>query len=265
MKWALDAETAIKKVPFFIRKKVKKRVEAHAAKKGKPIVELDDVEELKKKFLSKGGMEKEINGYEVAACFGNAGCPNTIDFEGPGSSSTLAKDIEALLEKENILGFLKRSVKTDLKFHHEFRVVIADCPNACSRPQIVDVGLIAAARPGRTEAPCSLCSACIDICSESAVTLDDDQPVIAQDQCVDCGKCISACPTGTLARQETGWRVLLGGRLGRHPRLGMEVPGLFTHDQVLEILARAIRFYKTHSTNGQRFSQVLTHVNEITG
>ena len=29
----------------------------------------------------------------------------------------------------------------DLKFHHEFRVTVADCPNSCSQPQIKDIGI----------------------------------------------------------------------------------------------------------------------------
>ena len=31
--------------------------------------------------------------------------------------------------------------------HHEFRVSLSACPNACSRPQIVDIGLIGAVTP----------------------------------------------------------------------------------------------------------------------
>jgi len=60
MKWSEDADSAIKKIPFFVRKKVKKKVEDFAEQKGKTIVELSDVNELKQSFLSKGGMEKEI-------------------------------------------------------------------------------------------------------------------------------------------------------------------------------------------------------------
>ncbi|MCK4767615.1 MAG: PCP reductase family protein, partial [Desulfobacula sp.] len=102
MKWSQEADRAIKKVPFFVRKKVKKKVENFVAQKKKTSVELADVNELKKKFLSKGGMEKEIKGYEVTTCFGGAGCPNTAN-----SGTRLAKNIETIIEKENILSFLK--------------------------------------------------------------------------------------------------------------------------------------------------------------
>ncbi len=260
MKWDKDAQAAIKKVPFFVRKKVKKRVETHAGQKGKSFVELSDVNELKKKFLSKGGMEKEIKGYEVSACFGGAGCPNTAY-----PSGALIKDIEKIFEREDLRGFLKKNVTGDLKFHHEFRVTISDCPNACSRPQIVDIGIIGAVLPGISDEPCTQCNACVDACKENAITLDDNQdiPTIEYDLCLMCKKCITVCPTHTLEEKQKGFRVMLGGRLGRHPRLAMEVPGLKTHDEVLAIVQNSIDFYKANSKNGQRFSQILTSVDQV--
>ncbi len=260
MKWSQEAETAIKKVPFFIRKKVKKKVEAYAVQKGKRCVDLLDVKELKKNFLSKGGMEKDIRGYEVSSCFGNSGCPNVAM-----SCAQLAKEIEDILKKEDILSFLKENVKEDLKFHHEFRVGLSDCPNACSRPQIVDIGIIGAVLPAICDTPCTLCNACVEICDEKAVTVDSIHEKVSIDYqvCLMCAKCIKACPTGTIEKGRKGFRVLLGGRLGRHPRLGMEVPGLKTDDQVLDIVRKAIRFYKENSKNGQRFSHLLSSVDQI--
>ena len=71
------------------------------------------------------------------------------------------------------------------------------------------------------------------------------------------------CPTGTLDTAETGYRVLLGGRLGRHPRLGMEVPGILSHDEVVALVRRCLEFYKRHSRGGKRFSHVLENLSQI--
>lgn len=260
MKWSEEADRAIKKVPFFVRKRVKKKVEAHAAQKSKTCVELSDVNELKKKFLSKDGMEKEIKGYDVSSCFGGAGCPNTAN-----SGTQLAKDIERVMEQENILSFLKENVKDGIKFHHEFRVALADCPNACSRPQIVDIGIIGSVLPGVSKEACTLCNACVEVCNENAITLDQDRvsPLIDMDLCLLCAKCIHACPTGTIGEKESGFRVMLGGRLGRHPRLALEVPGLKTHDEVLQIVKNCLRFYKKTSKNGRRFSHILSSLDQV--
>lgn len=260
MKWSRDADHAMKKVPFFVRKKVKKKVEDFAAQKGKTSVELSDVNELKKKFLSKGGMEKDIKGYEVTTCFGGAGCPNTAN-----SCTRPAKDIEKIIEKKKLLSFLKESVKGDLKFHHEFRVALSDCPNACSRPQIVDIGIIGSVLPGIFNEDCTLCNACVDVCDETAITLDEEKakPVIDYDHCLMCAKCIKVCPTGTIWKKEKGFRVMLGGRLGRHPRLAMEIAGLHTHDEVMRIVEKCLKFYKENSKNGRRFSHILSSVEQI--
>ncbi len=260
MKWDTDAENAIKKVPFFVRKKVKKRVEDHVVQKGGSLVQLSDVNELKARFLARGGMEKEIKGYEVSACFGADGCPNVAH-----STAALVKDIELIFQKADIRGFLKKTVVGDLKFHHEFRVSVSDCPNACSRPQIVDIGIIGAAIPGLSGEPCTQCNACVEACREKAIVLEADQPMplINMDQCLMCKQCIVACPTKTLEEKQNGFRVFLGGRLGRHPRLAMEIPGLKTHKQVLAIVQNCITFYKRNSKNGQRFSQILSSVDQV--
>lgn len=260
MKWDSNAESAIKRVPFFVRKRVRKRVEDHAAGKGKHTVELSDVDELKQKFLLKGGMEKEIRGYDVSKCFGGDGCPNASC-----STGALAGDIERILKDERILEFLKSRVKGDLKFHHEFRVALADCVNACSRPQIADIGIIGCAQPGLSDNACSGCGACVEACEENAVSLEDDPqvPRINYARCLMCKKCITQCPTGKLVEKRNGYRVMLGGRLGRHPRLAMEVLGLKSHDEVLKIVQSCIDFYKINSKNGERFSHVLVSVDQV--
>jgi dissimilatory sulfite reductase (desulfoviridin) alpha/beta subunit len=257
VKWSKEADTAIRKVPFFIRKKVIQKVEDHVEQKGKTWVEISDVEELKKKFLSKGGMEKEIKGYEITSCFGGSGCPNSAN-----SVSRLAADMENIFETENLLGFLKSTVKGDLKFHHEFRVSLSECPNACSRPQIADIGIIGAVLPEVSEEACTLCGSCADACDELAIEPDgkNQRPIIHDSLCLKCAKCIRSCPTGALIEKQKGYRVMLGGRLGRRPRLAMEVPGIHSHDQVLEILKNCLKFYKKTSKTGERFSHILPSI-----
>ncbi|MCF8045212.1 MAG: 4Fe-4S binding protein [Desulfarculaceae bacterium] len=254
MIWSKEAETALSKAPFFVRNKVRKKVEQYTKERGKTLVDLDDVNDLKQQYLSKGGMEKEIKGYSLTACFGNSGCPNRI----PDTASLINK-METMLQKADLLTFLKQTVKGELKFHHEFRAAVADCPNACSRPQITDMGVIAAAAPMVTEESCTGCLSCVDTCREGSILVDEEtgQVDIDFNSCVTCGQCINACPTGTIASGNTGYRVMLGGRLGRHPRLAMELDGLWSEHQVIEILEKALTFYKTHSKDGIRFAHLI--------
>jgi dissimilatory sulfite reductase (desulfoviridin) alpha/beta subunit len=251
MKWTAEAETAIKRVPFFVRKRVRTRVEAEAHEGGKNVVSLDDVKATQARFLSK--MSSEIKGYQLETCFGPSGCPNRANI-----SDQLIQKIETVLKKEDLLGFLKNRVKGELKFHHEFRVTLADCPNACSQPQIKDIGIIGATLPEVTDEACSQCEECIEACRETAIKLDDLSTKIDFNLCVQCGKCVAVCPTGTLAAAYSGYRVQLGGKLGRHPKLARELPALFHEKEVLHIVKDCIALYKKKSMHGQRFAEVFT-------
>jgi dissimilatory sulfite reductase (desulfoviridin) alpha/beta subunit len=146
--------------------------------------------------------------------------------------------------------------------HHEFRVSISDCPNACSRPQIANIGLIGAARPEISDAPCTGCGACVAACRESAIDLKDADtgPVIDYDKCLACRKCCKVCPCGTLREGQRGWRILIGGKLGRHPRLGMELEGIFLKDKAIAVVEKCVDHYMTYTVEGERFGDVIDRI-----
>ncbi len=256
MKWSPEADNAVRKAPFFVRKKVRAAVEEYVRKEGRRTVEQADVTAAKKQYLA--DMSRDIKGYQVDTCFGSAGCPRRAN---PGDD--LMGQVQEILDKADLLSFLKETVTGPLRYHHEFRVALADCPNACSQPQIKDMGLIGAVRPGRGQAECSMCGECYDNCPERAITLDEHSggPEIDYDRCLSCGQCLRVCPTGTLIEIERGFRVQLGGRLGRHPRLGLEIPGLLpgllNEKQVLAVLRECLDFYKQNCRQGQRFAKTI--------
>jgi anaerobic sulfite reductase subunit C len=251
MKWAAEAEDAIKKIPFFVRKRVRARVEKEAEAERKSLVTITEVKATQARFLSR--METDIKGYQIEICFGAGGCPNRAN-----AGDELMQKLEALLAEENILDFLKKAVKGPLKYHHEFRITLADCPNACSQPQIKDIGIIGASVPKIKRSPCSQCEACINACREEAISLETGEPVIQFERCLACGKCIQVCPTGTLGAGARGYRVLLGGKLGRHPRLARELSGVFSEEAVLSIVKDCLSFYRQHSKDGERFAEIFT-------
>jgi anaerobic sulfite reductase subunit C len=252
MKWAEEADQATRRVPFFVRRRVRKRVEEEAQQSGSRIVTIEHVRDCQKKFLM--NMDNEVKGYQLETCFGPGGCPNRAIAE-----DDLADELEELLKRHDLRNFLKTRVKGPLKIHHEFRVSLCDCPNACSRPQIADIGLIGAVSPHVTDTECSRCGACRDVCREGAIDLSEDSehPRIDRSKCVACGACVRVCPTGALAEGEKGYRLLLGGKLGRHPQLGRELKGIYSRKDAMKIVDKCVRHYVRNCVEGERFGEIL--------
>jgi dissimilatory sulfite reductase (desulfoviridin) alpha/beta subunit len=250
MKWEKKAEEAVRRVPFFVRGRVRKRVEEEARRRGSRTVTEAHVRTCQERFLTR--MEEEVKGYQVETCFGPTGCPNRAF-----ASDSFAARAETLLGGRELRAFLEEKVTGKLKLHHEFRLSCSDCPNACSRPQIADIGLIGACRPAVTEKECTECEECVEACREAAIELVEGRPVIDFGKCLDCGKCIDVCPTGTLEAGEKGFRVLVGGKLGRHPRLGYELPGIYGEEESLALIGRCLDHYQRHCRKGERFGEIL--------
>ena len=133
------------------------------------------------------------------------------------------------------------------------------CPNACSRPQIADIGIIGAVIPRADARLCSGCNLCVNGCKENAITLTDHTPAISH-ACLFCGSCIAACDTWALTPSKFGFRIQLGGRLGRHPQLARELPGIYTMAEMDSIIQRVYQFYISAAKPGMRLSDVINKV-----
>ncbi|MBW2708598.1 MAG: 4Fe-4S dicluster domain-containing protein [Deltaproteobacteria bacterium] len=228
-------------------------MEDEARSKGTGTVNMSHMNESQEQFSTK--REQEVKGYGIETCFGAGDCPNrACHTEG------LPEKMGTVLEGKNLRSFLQEKVKGPLKMHHEFRVSVSDCPNGCSRPQIADFGLLGAERPKVSKEPCSACGACEAICKEEAIVLQGDAVRIDESGCLACGQCIGVCPTGTLVSAEKGYRILLGGKLGRHPKLAEALSSIYTPAQVLETLDRCLDHYRHFSIGGERFGEILERV-----
>ncbi len=253
MKWSEEAEKRIKKVPFFIRKRVRKEVEKEARSQGSSIVLSEHLDSCRERYMS--GREHQTRGHEIDQCFGADGCPNSAaDLTG------ISERLEGLLKSHKLREHLLKTVSGPLKMHHAFRVSISGCPNACSRPQIVDFGLIGASVPAlHPEKECTGCRLCLKSCREEAISLDKDGKIQAIDpkRCLFCGSCAKVCKPKCITIERTGFRVLLGGKLGRHPQLAAELPGIYSPDEVFRILDLTLAHFKEHGGGPRRLGEIL--------
>ena len=186
--------------------------------------------------------------HSLKVCRGATGCPHAV------IGRDISEEIGAVMARSGWGAFLAAGVKP-IRHHHQFRLAVASCPNGCSQPHIADFGLIAFGRVGVDPDACTACGLCVDACAEKALTLGDSIG-INPSRCLGCGACVRVCPTGALRTAETGWRVLLGGKLGRHPRLAHEL-GVYSLPEAMGILERVLRTLMAQGRPGLRLGDLV--------
>ncbi len=191
-------------------------------------------------------------GFEIKGCFGLKGCPNAIT-----KSENLIKKFEDILMKENITEFLKTKVKGPLKVHHKFKVALSECPNGCSQIYIADFALHGFLKFDVKEEICNLCGACIEVCEEEAIKIEENRLIVENEKCVGCGACVRVCPTGALKENFKGYKIYVGGKLGRHPRLATFLTVLDKEEDILNIFKKVLRFYKDKNIKGERLGTII--------
>jgi len=262
--WEADALRRLEKVPIFVRSRAKKKIEEYAQRRGSTAVTSADVTNARgemaggpadekdkptiEDLLERGALPEGLKSrsHEVKVCGGAAGCPLSLIDDTP-----ISRLLFSVLEESGLAG---GKAEGPVLFHHRFRVALSGCPNACSQPQITDFGVIGQARPERGEAPCSQCGACVDHCREEAVSLSEEGPIFDYSRCVSCGVCIRACPCGSITGQWSGYRLLAGGKLGRHPRLAETLLDCADDSRLAQALKGAVRLYMEQRREGERFA-----------
>lgn len=190
--------------------------------------------------------------FEVKACGGAAGCPLTL-IDDARIVRTLANGVSG----SGLEDHLAKTVHRPVLVHHRFRLAVAGCPNCCSEPQTRDFAVVGQSRPGRGGGECTQCGMCVETCKEGAVSIDTGEPVFHYDRCVNCGQCIAACPVGAITEAQKGFKILVAGRLGRHPILARTLQDFATKEDALRALAGCLEIYKVEGRPGERFSQMV--------
>ncbi|GJQ49332.1 hypothetical protein KsCSTR_42000 [Candidatus Kuenenia stuttgartiensis] len=246
MEWDESATLLLEKVPPFVHKKVRDRVESLAREQGKNLITSVEVIAAREAFafnqnLPPQTVNKETETgklsvlrkyqkyfdaqgnpvlYQAKACRGaEVNCPFLIK-----DSEILADKLREKLKELHFTDRLIEKIEGRILPHHTMKLAVAGCPNSCSMPQIKDFG-VHAVEPVFVDAECECieCMKCVEACREDAITVKDAQVTIDKEKCVECGICAKVCPVGTIKASEVKFRVMIGGKLGRHPRFALEL------------------------------------------
>ncbi len=246
MKWEESASLLLEKVPPFVQKTVREKVETLARQRGKTLVTEAEVLAARGEFMEKQQQQRPVakqhahnenlsiirkytkyfdkDGnpvfYQVKTCRGaEVNCPFLIT-----DSNLLANKLKDRLEELKFTDNLIGKVDGQILPHHTLKLAVAGCPNSCSMPQIKDFG-VHAVEPVFVDQDCACisCMKCVEACREDAITIEDGQVTIDKEKCVHCGLCARVCPTGSIKAEEKGYRVMIGGKVGRHPRFALDL------------------------------------------
>lgn len=198
--------------------------------------------------------------HEITVCRGVQAQTN-CRFAMPVPES-LAVQLEQCLAQSGWAQFLRGAVTGPVLHHHTFRVALAACPNGCSRPHVADVGIIRAISPELDPSLCSCCGLCARVCPDKAMTMHAHGPVCDHERCMRCGICVDKCPERALNARESGYRIVLGGKLGRHPRLATELPGVFDAEQAVTVVSGCVNLYMRHYRKGLRFGTLVEELGD---
>jgi dissimilatory sulfite reductase (desulfoviridin) alpha/beta subunit len=203
-------------------------------------------------------MPKEKEVAEVVTCrAGEGGCPMAII-----DASAVAEQLAEVLADPELKSKLEQRLKKPFNFHSQFSAVVTGCPNACAQPQIKDFGVVGRARIGFAEPLCVECGMCEPACKEDAITLVDGKPQIDVSRCIGCGDCVRACQSDALDVVGMEYEVIVGGKLGRHPKLAESLGEFETIDEVVECLRRVIALLLSEGQKGERLGALLERLSE---
>jgi len=185
------------------------------------------------------------NPFEIILCRGFAACPRAL--ADPLEDGAPLAVIE---ERLSTLPIHAGPSKIEIR---PFSISISLCPNGCSRPQIADIGIIAVTYPCINYSRCTGCAVCIPSCRESALKINSEGRPDVHHTCIGCGDCFASCPSGALESGEKGFRILLGGKLGRHPHLAEDTGIIYNTGQVLDQTLKWYTFWFRNHIPGERF------------
>ena len=280
MQWNNDARSAVAKAPLFVRGMITRRVDEHVRKQGRDIVTLEDVMQVRAGYLddnpaqvgpedsaemsadriesivrrSSPQIVADERTYEVKVC-GLPGCPRRI-FDVHQLAEKMVKVIEASGVEESVV----RRVNGPILRHHRFTISISGCPNSCSQPQIADFGVQGRARPEIGPGECTGCGACVGACREDAVAVSCNVPRLDMARCINCGDCTAVCPTQALVVGEIGFTALVGGKLGRNPRLARTLFDFADQQTLLNALQACSKIFAEEVGPRERFSDAVDRV-----
>ncbi|MDP3563521.1 MAG: 4Fe-4S binding protein [Methanoregula sp.] len=142
----------------------------------------------------------------------------------------------------------------------KMRIALSGCPNACTSPMLNEIGVIGRVHPLRTPGLCTGCGSCVQYCKEKAIKIRNGISELQDDKCVQCGVCIQSCHFDLLQADHRHFLITVGGRRGRHPKIGRQLLTVETEEQVLLAIQKIVDWVYRRAWSGRLLSEQLDEI-----
>ncbi|MDR3101796.1 MAG: nitrite reductase [Methanocalculaceae archaeon] len=139
------------------------------------------------------------------------------------------------------------------------RIAISACPNGCTSERLNEIGVTGLRRPVRNEGLCTGCGTCRHYCREHAIIIENGKLRLNQEDCMLCGFCIHACHFQYINFEDALYLITLGGRRGRHPKIGRTFYIAKSENDVVEIAEKIIYWISRSIASDQMLPEQLTN------
>ncbi|MEI8330637.1 MAG: 4Fe-4S dicluster domain-containing protein [Methanomicrobiales archaeon] len=143
----------------------------------------------------------------------------------------------------------------------KMRIALSGCPNACTSPMLNEIGVIGRVRPIRTHGLCTGCGSCVQFCKEKAIVIRNGISELKEEKCVECGVCVQSCHFDLLKAEHRHYLITVGGRRGRHPKIGRQLLTVETEEQVLFAIQKIVEWVYRRAWSGRLLSEQLDEIN----
>jgi anaerobic sulfite reductase subunit C len=142
----------------------------------------------------------------------------------------------------------------------KIRIAISGCPNSCTSPMLNEIGIMGRIRPVRILGQCTGCGTCVEYCKEKAIVIKNGISVLDPNKCVQCGVCIRSCPFDLLKAEHSHYRIVVGGRRGRHPHIGRDLVTIEDEETVIFVVDKIVNWVYRRAWSGRLLSDQMDNI-----
>jgi dissimilatory sulfite reductase (desulfoviridin) alpha/beta subunit len=145
-----------------------------------------------------------------------------------------------------------------MEMPYKVKFGVTGCPNNCGKAREADIGIMGVRVPRWSADGCIQCDVCMNFCAPGAIRKENGQYIRDEETCISCSACTVRCPKGCWQAESVGYTVLIGGTLGKLPRLGVPLAEhIASEEKVLQLVDKTIGFYQQHGQPRERLGHML--------